>query len=127
MENLSTYHRGWRKAVAGMLLAAVTSCSPSVDRAPAETQEASYSQAVYRGSGLARQVCARCHDISTGTAPIEDRGAPSFASVAARPDLSAEELRAWLRSTHPTMPNYIFSESEVEDVVAYILSLHPKN
>jgi hypothetical protein len=32
-------------------------------------------------------------------------------------------LRVWLQSSHPTMPNFILSGDEKNDVIAYILSL----
>ena len=32
-------------------------------------------------------------------------------------------LYAFLRSSHPTMPNFIFSDEELNDIIAYILSL----
>ncbi len=32
-------------------------------------------------------------------------------------------LRVWLQSSHPTMPNFILSSKERNDVASYILSL----
>jgi hypothetical protein len=32
-------------------------------------------------------------------------------------------LRVWLQSSHPTMPNFILTTDERNNVIAYILSL----
>ena len=32
-------------------------------------------------------------------------------------------LQVWLTSNHPTMPDFVLTEQEIHDVVAYILSL----
>jgi len=36
---------------------------------------------------------------------------------------SAEALFEWMHSTHPTMPNIVLKQEDLDDVVAYILSL----
>jgi len=36
---------------------------------------------------------------------------------------SAEALFAWMHSTHPTMPNIALKQEDLDDVIAYILSL----
>lgn len=91
---------------------------PASERSPAVT-----TPATYRGSGLARQVCAQCHDIATGSAPVRQVNAPAFSTVANRPDMTVEKLRAWMAASHPTMPNYLLNATEVDDVATYIMSL----
>lgn len=97
--------------------------APASQTPPAPTPEPEASSpAVYRGSALARQVCVQCHDIGVpGTAPATDVGAPGFSEVANRPDMTAEYLVQWMRSTHPTMPGFMFDAGSVADVTAYIL------
>jgi mono/diheme cytochrome c family protein len=117
--------------VVGLLCA----CSPDhrpqatrVDPTPTVQQEKTavdVAPAVYRGSAIARQVCVRCHDISVGSKPPADVGAPSFVAVANR--TGSDELQLWLRSHHPTMPDYVFNNSDIDDLVAYVMSLREKN
>jgi mono/diheme cytochrome c family protein len=80
--------------------------------------------AAYRGAAVAGQVCAQCHDVGGGAPPvIVIPGATAFVEVARRPETTAETLTAWLRASHPSMPNYIFGEKETADIVAYVMSL----
>lgn len=81
------------------------------------------SPEAYRGAGLARQVCAQCHDVTDGSDRSVVGNAPTFRSVANRPGMTADALEDWLRSTHPTMPNYKFGATETEELVAYIMGL----
>ncbi|GGI33225.1 hypothetical protein GCM10010987_73320 [Bradyrhizobium guangdongense] len=48
---------------------------------------------------------------------------PSFASVARKPDFSAERLAFFLLDPHPKMPNFPLSRTEAADLAAYIGSL----
>lgn len=34
-------------------------------------------------------------------------------------------LRVWLQTSHPTMPNFVLTRDERNDIAAYILSLKP--
>jgi mono/diheme cytochrome c family protein len=79
--------------------------------------------AAYRGAAIAGQVCAQCHNVGTAPPVIAIPGATAFSEVARRPETTPESLAAWLRSSHPSMPNYIFGESETADIVAFIISL----
>ena len=79
--------------------------------------------AVYRGSAVAKQVCAQCHDIGAGSGPAIYAGAPTFISVIEKPETTSEGLAQWLKSSHPSMPHYMFNDAEVVDLVAYMMSL----
>jgi mono/diheme cytochrome c family protein len=86
--------------------------------AAAQTQ----TQALAQGRAVAEAWCANCHVVGSGSRTGSD-AAPSFASIAQhRPNASA--LRIWLSQRHKdVMPNYALSRDEVDNVVAYILSL----
>jgi mono/diheme cytochrome c family protein len=121
----------WRLGFAAIAIA-VSGCSPetssqgvkpSTQAGSGQAAPETIDPAVYRGSATARQVCAQCHDISTGTAPANNVGAPSFASVANRPGMTNEQLAAWLSSSHPSMPNFIFDTTSIGDLAAYVMSL----
>ena len=77
----------------------------------------------YRGGAVAAHVCAQCHDIGNGSAPAINVGAPAFREIAGRPATTAEGLAAWMRTSHPAMPNFIFSGQEVTDLAEYITNL----
>ncbi|THK36195.1 cytochrome C [Ensifer sp. MPMI2T] len=82
------------------------------------------AQDIHRGRQLALGVCAVCHAVlaSQARSPVAD--APSFEAVAATPGMTAAALNVWLTAQdHPTMPNIVLSQTDVQDVSAYILNL----
>jgi len=82
------------------------------------------------GRTLALQLCTPCHVVAADqpAPPILRNPAPSFASVAGRPGVTAEALRQFLLTTHATvgtplnMPNPELVEYQVPPLVSYILS-----
>lgn len=75
-------------------------------------------QAGYR---LARAWCTSCHIVAPGEGGSD--AAPPFETIANRPGLSEDGLRAWLADPHPPMPNLHLSRQEIEQVIAYLRSL----
>jgi mono/diheme cytochrome c family protein len=76
------------------------------------------------GRELAQAVCAECHIVVPRPGVLRQIGdAPDFADVAQMPSTTRTALFAFLRSSHPTMPNPILSDRDAKNVVAYILSL----
>jgi hypothetical protein len=55
-----------------------------------------------------------------------DQHAPTFAAIAETPGMTGTALAVWFRTSHPTMPNLVIQEQDMEDVIAYILSLRTK-
>jgi len=78
---------------------------------------------VKTGAKLAQTVCAQCHAVGAGLSRSPNPMAPGFSGVAAWPGMTGRALRVWLQSSHPTMPNFVLSRSERNNLVAYILSL----
>lgn len=74
------------------------------------------------GALYARKYCAKCHAIGDENASPKHT-APRFKDVANTAGTTANSLRAWLKTTHPTMPNILLEPSDMSNVVAYILSL----
>lgn len=75
------------------------------------------------GRRLAETWCANCHRIAPqGPGPVSD-AAPAFAAVAAMPSTTRMALSAFLQTPHPRMPNYQLTREEMDDVIAYLLSL----
>jgi mono/diheme cytochrome c family protein len=76
------------------------------------------------GRALAEQVCSVCHAIPDWEQPaIEAPGALPFEMLAADPAMTGMALHAFLRGPHPIMPNIVLSDEELNDIIAYILSL----
>ncbi|MGX1165544.1 mono/diheme cytochrome c family protein [Bradyrhizobium sp. USDA 372] len=74
------------------------------------------------GADLAKRWCASCHVVANGQTQAS-ADVPSFASVARKPDFSAERLAFFLLDPHPKMPNFPLSRTEAGDIAAYIASL----
>jgi hypothetical protein len=54
---------------------------------------------------------------------VEGIDVPSFASIAARPNQTSQRLQSFIMTPHRPMPGMSLSLAEVNDVVAYLLSL----
>lgn len=84
-----------------------------------------------RGREIADAWCSECHRISPDQPTGARRGhvlpspvnAPSFMSVAERPETDAAQLRQFMADLHPPMPTFRLSAAEKEDVIAYMISL----
>jgi mono/diheme cytochrome c family protein len=76
-----------------------------------------------QGQALAQRICADCHAVLPGQARSPREGAPTFEVIAAVPRMTAAALTVALRTSHRTMPNVMLEQNELDDMVAYILSL----
>lgn len=76
---------------------------------------------VAEGGELVAERCSTCHSLHHATKASQQ--APSLTSVARMHSTTSLSLHAFLLTPHPNMPNYILTPKEVDDVVAYILSL----
>jgi mono/diheme cytochrome c family protein len=87
---------------------------------PARSQDIGSAQ---RGSVYAHEVCADCHAVSPSqyASPISE--APTFEDIANTPGMTPTALAVWFRTPHPTMPDLIIQGENMENVIAYILSL----
>ncbi len=72
------------------------------------------------GKRLATQWCAACHDVAGETTSDT---APGFRTLASDPKRDRTSLRLFLINPHPPMPQLTLSTQEINDLVAYILSL----
>ncbi len=77
------------------------------------------------GEKLAREWCSSCHLVAADQASGGD-SAPAFSSIAKTAGERSEDLRAWLADPHPPMPNLDLSVREIDDLIAYIESLHDR-
>jgi mono/diheme cytochrome c family protein len=94
-------------------------------------QERNGADTVSKGHDLAAIICANCHVAASDQrfAPVLNPPAPSFASIAQRPNTDADSLQKFITTTHrgldnsKGMPNPYLMDYQVTQVVAYILSL----
>jgi cytochrome c len=77
-----------------------------------------------RGLAYAQKTCAKCHAVERGDMFSPTMIAPTFGSIANTPGINERALVVWLQSSdHATMPNLILAQQDLDDVVAYIMSL----
>jgi tetratricopeptide (TPR) repeat protein len=79
-----------------------------------------------KGLAYAQRVCAECHNVLRSEATSPNRQAPPFKKVADTPGMSVTALTVWSRTSHPTMPNFVIEPADMDDLIAYILSLREK-
>ena len=63
-----------------------------------------------------------CHVVDANQSKATDN-APSFRTIAARPDTTADSLDRYLSRAHTLMPDFSLSSRERDTLIAYILSL----
>ena len=86
---------------------------------------------VQKGRHIAEVVCWTCHVVAQDQefAPILQPAAPTFASIARRSNVTPDYLRKFIATTHRDirkpqgMPNPQLLDFQIEQVVAYIMSL----
>jgi mono/diheme cytochrome c family protein len=71
------------------------------------------------GRERATVLCTPCHQIGE----THQDEPPSFVDIANMPSTTALSLKVFLQSNHKAMPNLIISNSDIDDLIAYILKL----
>lgn len=79
-----------------------------------------------KGLAYARSVCSACHNVLDSNAASPDRLAPAFKRIANTPGMSITALTVWSRSVHPMMPNLIIDPRDMDNLIAYFLSLRDR-
>ena len=74
------------------------------------------------GEILAKQWCAQCHVVDEGATPGADAG-PPFTALARDPRKTASVLRGFLHEPRQPMLPLALTKQDIDDLVAYILSL----
>jgi mono/diheme cytochrome c family protein len=80
---------------------------------------------------IALRACAACHVVAEDQAvpPTRKPPAPSFAEIAARPNVTEPFLRDFLMHPHgearatSAMPGFLMPSTEADAVIAYLMSL----
>jgi mono/diheme cytochrome c family protein len=77
------------------------------------------------GKRLSERWCAACHAIAPNQSSANPK-APAFSELAAEPSITEYSLRAFLRTPHSTMPNFLLKPDDADDVISYIMSIKPR-
>lgn len=75
------------------------------------------------GETYARQVCAACHAVGRGEDMSPIANAAPFQEIMDRPEMTGMAVAAWLQSEHDNMPHMVPKGEEMNDLIAYMLSL----
>jgi mono/diheme cytochrome c family protein len=86
---------------------------------------------VAAGRSFAQRVCGACHVVTPQSreAPLLSPPGPSFAVLAQRPLLTEQALREFLASNHAAMgpheamPNPRLVDYQIDEIVAFMMSL----
>ena len=78
---------------------------------------------ITRGEAMALEICSDCHVVSDKQVRVDIVGLPSFREVANNPEKTEFWIRTFLRTPHFEMPNFVFSDDQLDHLVAYIGSL----
>jgi mono/diheme cytochrome c family protein len=76
-----------------------------------------------RGRDIAESLCSTCHIVDASPGNVAKSDISSFYSIANKPDQSQERLAGAIIFPHPAMPKVSFTNSELRDVISYIMSL----
>ena len=77
---------------------------------------------VANGADVARVWCSNCHTVEARPTSSSD-AVPSFGAIAASPGTDAASLHAFLAKPHGQMPDLKLTQQQMDDLVAYVLSL----
>jgi mono/diheme cytochrome c family protein len=118
----SKMHTGFLVATGFMLFGTLATGAAAQENAHAGNAQA--------GREFARYNCDACHIVATNQdlRPLIGGYAPSFMSIANKPDTTEASLRAFLSHTHAytNMPYPDLAAPDLANVVAYIRSLRGK-
>ena len=89
--------------------------------AAAQTDQAAGNVAA--GHAMTQRVCSECHLVPGAPSPTARRGGPPFREIANLSTTTDPGLRSLLRAPHAGMPMFRLTDREMDDLVAYILSL----
>lgn len=105
---------GWPATLASLALLAAACAQPTAAQPPGNAK---------RGETYAAAACSQCHETGAGVGTPPYAKAPSFSAIAAIPGMTSMALNAWFVSSHRSMPNFIISERDREDLLAWFAVL----
>jgi mono/diheme cytochrome c family protein len=79
-----------------------------------------------KGLSYAESHCAECHAVRLEDEISPAFGAPTFAAIANTRGMTERAIGVWFRSSHPTMPMLVVPKEDLDNVIAYVMSLKGK-
>jgi mono/diheme cytochrome c family protein len=73
------------------------------------------------GAALAQQWCISCHAQASSSTASDS--VPSLTAAVQKSGRTPEALGGWLANPHGQMPNLSLTRSEIDDLVAYLMTL----
>ena len=74
------------------------------------------------GHAYAQKVCAQCHAVEKDTNYLFAQ-VPSFQEIADTEGMTPRALLVWLQTPHPNMPDFIIPPADMDNLIAYVMSL----
>ena len=105
------------------LIAAVLAAASPLIAGPGAAAELG---SVSNGEAIALEICSDCHVVSDKQVRVGVVGLPSFRGLANNPEKSELWLRTFMRTPHFEMPDFVFSDDQLDDIIAYFRSLEEK-
>ena len=79
-----------------------------------------------QGLAYAEKICSACHNVLGTGASSPNKDAPPFKQIASTPGMTITALTVWSRTSHPTMPNFVIPANDMDNLIAYIMSLRDR-
>jgi mono/diheme cytochrome c family protein len=79
-----------------------------------------------KGLDYAQKTCSGCHNVLRSGAASPNKQAPTFREIANTPGMTITALTVWSHTSHPTMPNLVIQPHDMDNLIAYILSLRER-
>jgi Flp pilus assembly protein TadD len=80
----------------------------------------------HKGLTYAQKICSGCHNVMRTEGASPNKQAPPFRLIANTPGMSVTALTVWSRTSHPAMPNLVIEPTDLDNLIAYILSLRDR-
>lgn len=112
-------------AIVVVAIAGVVACANKGGSQVFYDSEAQFSEFGDADKGLAyaEENCSTCHELVPNQFPKPNAGAPTFESLANRPDMTRRTLRLLLTTPHRRMPGLMIGSENIDDIAAYIETL----
>lgn len=113
------------RAIGPAILLALSGAACTPETKPAPPSPAATAESAAKGLTIAEKWCAECHRVKSEQRSVAraSMGAPEFAAVAARPEVTGAYLARFMEVQHLPMTTFRLYSDEKADVVTYILSL----
>ena len=82
---------------------------------------AAHAQDVENGRRLSERLCSECHAV--GPATGKSKGLPSFASIAAKENITSDMIVSFLLLPHATMSTPPLRRKDAQEIAAFIIAM----